>query len=192
MGILSSKRGMAMRYGTYLAVFAATGYAFGQNGSYAAPCDRQRSLPNSTSCAAKNTLQTMQRLRVVRQYESAMFVLTRRYAWRDEAGLWSDAQHPKASFNIAQRLRAMPQNVEVREDESDISEIDQGLVIHHVMTFRVLPGKCADSGAKAQIAQAGIGCFTKESTNSTWRNLPCPATYAMSQIRPNAKSHCRL
>jgi hypothetical protein len=166
MGILSSKRGMAMRYGTYLAVFAATGYAFGQNGAMQPRVTGQRSLPNSTILRGEEHAATMQRLRVVRQY-GISDVRSNPQVMLGEMKLdfGPMLNNPKASFNIAQRLRAMPQNVEVREDESDISEIDQGLVIHHVMTFRVLPGKCADSGAKAQIAQAGIGCFTKESTN---------------------------
>jgi len=127
MGILSSKRGMAMRYGTYLAVFAATGYAFGQNGAMQPRVTGQRSLPNSTILRGEEHAATMQRLRVVRQY-GISDVRSNPQVMLGEMKLdfGPMLNNPKASFNIAQRLRAMPQNVEVREDESDISEIDQG------------------------------------------------------------------
>ena len=62
--------------------------------------------------------------------------------------------NPKALFNVAQRLRTLPQSVEVREDATQISEVDQGLVIDHVLTYRILPGQCADSNAQAQLARA--------------------------------------
>jgi len=164
MKVLSSKLGMAMRHGTYLAVFAAAGFAFAQYGAMQPRVTGQRNLPNSTILRGDDHATTMQRLRVVRQY-GLSDVRSNPQVMLGETKLdfGPMLNNPKATINIAQRLRAIPQSVELREDESDISEVDQGLVIHHVLTFRVLPGKCADSGAKAQIAQAGISCFTRES-----------------------------
>lgn len=166
MRILSSKRSLAMRSLAFLAVFAASGYAFAQNGAAQSRVTGERSLPNSVILRGDDHATTMQRLRVVRQH-TLSDVRANPQVTLGEAKLDFSPmlKNPKALFNIAQRLHAMPQSVEVREDGTDISEIDQGLVIHHVLTYRILPGKCADSGAQAQMAQAGIGCFTKESAS---------------------------
>ena len=67
--------------------------------------------------------------------------------------------NPKALFNIAQRLRTMPQHVQVNTDETEVNEVAQGLVIHHVLAYRILPGKCADATARAQIELSGVNCF---------------------------------
>ena len=55
--------------------------------------------------------------------------------------------NPKAVPNLAVRLQALSQHVQVQENTSDVSEVDQGLVIHHLLTYQILPGKCADAGA---------------------------------------------
>jgi len=59
--------------------------------------------------------------------------------------------NPKALPNLAMRLQAMPQHVQVQENPSEVSEVDQGLVIHHVLTYQILPGKCADAGARRSL-----------------------------------------
>jgi hypothetical protein len=87
----------------------------------------------------------MQRLRVVRQYKIED-IRSRPQIMLGNLPLdfTPVLNNPKSVSNIALRLRAMPKNVEVKEDTSEISEVDQGLVIHHVLSYRILPGKCAD------------------------------------------------
>lgn len=124
----------------------------------------QRPIPNSVMLRGTYA-ETMQRLHLVRKYPLVDLrnrpQLTLGQARLDVTPM---LRNDRALFNVAQRLRAMPQHVEVREDSSDISEVDQGLVIHHTLTYRILPGKCADANAKAQLARAGVGCFERGAT----------------------------
>lgn len=122
--------------------------------------------PISNSVMLRGTYaETMQRLRVVRKYALADVrsrpQVTLGLARLDLTPMLSNQ---KALFNIALKLHAMPQHVEVKEDSSEISEVDEGLVIHHTLTYRILPGKCSDPNAKAQLTQAGIGCFEQGAT----------------------------
>lgn len=122
--------------------------------------------PISNSVILRGTYaETMQRLHVVRAYALANLrgspQVTLGQARLDFTPM---LQNEKVMFNVAQRLHAMPQMVEVKEDSSEISEVDEGLVIHHTLTYRILPGKCADANAKAQLARAGVGCFERAET----------------------------
>jgi hypothetical protein len=119
--------------------------------------------PISNSVMLRGTYpETMQRLRVVRKYALAD-VRSRPQVTLGQArlDLTPMLKNEKALFNIALKLHAMPQHVEVKEDSSEISEVDEGLVIHHTLTYRILPGKCADANAKAELARAGVGCFER-------------------------------
>ncbi len=106
----------------------------------------------------------MQRLHVVREYalpdlrsNSQVTLGVARLDFRPML------ENPKAVFNVAQRLHAIPQHVQVQEESSEISEVEQGLVIHHVVSYRILPGKCSDPSARAELSRAGIECFTRAS-----------------------------
>ena len=125
----------------------------------------QRPISNSVMLRGTYT-ETMQRLHVVRKYAMAD-VRTRPQVTLGQAHLdfTPMLNNQKTLFNIAVKLRALPQHVEVKDDSSDISEVDEGLVIHHTLTYRILPGKCSDPSAKAQLAQAGIGCFEQGAAN---------------------------
>jgi hypothetical protein len=126
----------------------------------------QRPLANSVILQGGNHAQTMQRLRVVHQYTLSNLRtnphVTLGSAHLDFSPMLNNA---KAVPNLAMRLQAMPQHVQVQENTSEVSEVDQGLVIHHVLTYQILPGKCADGGAKEQLAAAGATCFTRGTTN---------------------------
>jgi hypothetical protein len=164
MRIFSSKHPLSLRLVTSLAILAASASTFAQYGAPQPRVTGQRTLPNSVILRGDaNHAATMQRLRVVRQYALPQ-VRSNPHVMLGESqlDLTPMLNNPKATFNVAERLRALPQSVEVREDTSEISEVDQGLVIDHVLTYRILPGKCADPGTVAQIARAGVGCFTKQ------------------------------
>ncbi|HEV2576901.1 MAG TPA: hypothetical protein VGU25_06800 [Acidobacteriaceae bacterium] len=123
-------------------------------------------VPNSVVLTGGTHAQTMQRLHVVRTYALESLRSNSQVTLGEaKVDFQPMLSNPQALFNVADRLRAMPQHVEVRENTSEISEVDQGLVIHHVLTYRILPGKCADASAKAQLARAGVACFTRSTTN---------------------------
>jgi hypothetical protein len=69
-------------------------------------------------------------------------------------------QNPRALANIANQLRRMPAMVEVRGDVLEAVEIKQGLVIRSVLTYNFKPGACSTPQKRAQIAGAGVNCFT--------------------------------
>ncbi len=125
-----------------------------------------RPIPNSVILGGGTHAETMQRLHVVRTYAlSDLRANSQVTLGVARLNFHPMLNNPHALFNVAQKLRAMPQHVQIKEDSSEISEVEQGLVIHHVLTYRILPGKCSDSGAKAQMASAGIECFTRGSTS---------------------------
>lgn len=122
----------------------------------------RQALPNSVILRGGTHAETMQRLHVVRKYALADLRTTPQVTLGEaHLDFHPMLNNPKALFNIAPRLHALPQHVEVREDTSEVSEVDEGLVIHHVLSYRILPGKCGDPGAKAQLSNAGIECFTR-------------------------------
>jgi len=125
-----------------------------------------RPIPNSMILGGGTHAETMQRLHVVRTYALSDLRSNSQVTLGAARLNFSPMlNNPRALFNVAQKLRAMPQHVQIKEDSSEISEVEQGLVIHHVLTYQILPGKCSDSGAKAQLASAGIECFTRGSAS---------------------------
>lgn len=121
----------------------------------------QRPFPNSVILGGATYAATMQRLNLVRKYALAD-LRAKPQGTLGEAHLdfRPMLNNPKALFNLAPRLRALSQHVEVREDSSEISEVDQGMVIHQILSYRIIPGKCSDPNAKTQLSRAGIECFT--------------------------------
>jgi hypothetical protein len=137
-----------------------------QRAEQAQPFTMRRPVANSVILSGGTHAQTMQRLHVVRTYALQQVrsnpQVTLGAARLDFTPMLNN---PKALFNIAQRLHQLPQHVEIKEETSELSEVDQGLVIHHVLSYRILPGKCADATAKVQLANAGVQCFTRESAS---------------------------
>jgi len=124
------------------------------------------SVPNSVILHGGTAAQAIQRLHVVRTYSLESLRGNSQVALGEtKADFQPMLSNPQALFNLADRLKSMPQHVEVQENTSEISEVDQGLVIHHVLTYRILPGKCADASAKAQLVRAGVSCFTRITVN---------------------------
>lgn len=123
-------------------------------------------IPESVILRGGTHAETMQRLRVARTYKLADLrsssKVTVGQAKLDFRPMLSN---PKALFNIAQNLHTIPQHVQVLEESSEASEVEQGLVIHHVLSYRILAGKCSDADAKAQLSRAGVECFTRASAS---------------------------
>ncbi len=125
----------------------------------------QRLYANSVILQGGTQAQTMQRLHVVRQYALQNLRSNPRITLGEaQLDFTPLLNNPKALPNLAARLQSMPQHVQVQATSSEVNEVDQGLVIHHIVTYQILPGKCADPGAKAQLAEAGVSCFTRATT----------------------------
>ncbi len=134
-------------------------------------------VPNSVILGGGTQAETIQRLRVVRKYALSdlranpqVTVGSARLDFRPMLN------NPKELFNLTQRLHAIPQHIQVLEEDSDASEVDQGLVIHHVLSYRILPGKCGDASAKAQLGQAGIACFTSATASERVAEFGTPGS----------------
>lgn len=128
------------------------------------PISIQHPVANSVILRGGTYQETMQRLHVVRKFAVADLraspQMTLGAAQLDFRPILNN---PKALINVAQRLHTIPQHVQVLQESSEVSEVDEGLVIHQVLSYRILPGKCADSNAKAQLASVGINCFAAAS-----------------------------
>lgn len=126
----------------------------------------QRGLSQSVILRGGGFAPTMQQLHVLRQYPMASVRSNPQVSSGEVRFDFTPIfNNPKALTNVAQRLHAMPQQVEIKEETADVSEIDQGLVIHQVLSYRILPGKCADAASKDALARAGISCFTRAPMN---------------------------
>lgn len=122
----------------------------------------QRGLNQSVVLRGGGYGPTMQQLHVLRQYPMAAVRANPQIVSGETRFDFTPVlNNPKALINVGQRLHAMPQQVEVKEETAEVNEIDQGLVIHQVLSYRILPGKCADAASKDAMARAGISCFTR-------------------------------
>ncbi len=136
---------------------------------------QQKSLPNSALLRGEPHATAMQRLRVVRQYNAGDLRTPGRVQLGSARLNFAPLiNNPRAPFNVAQRLRGLPQHVEVKADQTEVSEVEQGLVIHQVLGYRILPGKCNDASARAQLQSAGIGCFQSAPMNMRLQAFATP------------------
>ncbi len=69
--------------------------------------------------------------------------------------------NPMAPFNVASRLRAMPQAATVVADETTAYEIDQGMVVQSRITYRLQPGTCSDNARRTAVMRAGVPCANR-------------------------------
>jgi hypothetical protein len=145
-----------------LTVLALAGPALAQVSPMQSRVTGLQALPNSVILTGAPPTATVQRLRVVRQFSLAEIrsnpQMTLGAARIDFTPLLSN---PRSSYALASRLRTLPQHVQIAQDEVQISQIDQGLIMHHVLSYAILPGRCADPVARRQISAAGAQCFTR-------------------------------
>jgi len=121
--------------------------------------------------------QIMQRLHVVRQYALPDLRSNPRIMLGEsQLDFTPMLNNARALPNVALRLQALPQHVQVQANTSDVTEVDQGLVIHHLLTYQILPGKCADPTAKAQLSAAGVQCFTRSTTPQRIQEFSVPGS----------------
>src|SRR5579863_1606024 len=171
----TSKHCLVLLSMTSVWLAGAADCALAQNGVAQPRIAVPRSLPNSVILRGEDHATTMQRLHVVRQYALQNLRSNPRVTLGEaQLDFMPMLANPKALPNLATRLQALPQHVQVQASTSDVSEVDQGLVIHHVLTYQVLPGKCADPAARAQLASAGVTCFSRGTTNQRVMEFSTP------------------
>ncbi len=135
----------------------------------------QRPYANSVILQGGTQAQTIQRLHVVRQYALQSLRSNPRVTLGEaQLDFTPLLNNPKAVPNLAMRLQSMPQHVRVQATTSEVNEVDQGMVIHHLVTYQILPGKCADPAAKVQLAEAGVSCFTRGTTSQRVAEFSAP------------------
>lgn len=118
--------------------------------------------PSAVILRPGSSLAVVQSLQVRRQYTlpalRAQPVVTLRKGQVNLAPLLNNARAP---FNVAMNLRAQPQLAEVTADETQIVEVEQGLVIRSLVGYRVHTGSCTDPGRRAQLEGSGVHCFSR-------------------------------
>ena len=119
--------------------------------------------PGSVTMRAGSPAAAIQSLRMVRQFAvpalRANPVLTLGRSRVNLAPVFAD---PRSPLNLGQRLRALP-HVQVGSEETQVVEVEQGLLLHHFVSYRIKPGGCGDVGRRAQLHLAGVRCFTPRS-----------------------------
>jgi hypothetical protein len=66
----------------------------------------------------------------------------------------------RALQNIGSQLRALPQHVEVIKEDFSVLEIEEGIVVHNYLNYRIRLGQCDNPTAVAALARTGVRCFT--------------------------------
>lgn len=69
--------------------------------------------------------------------------------------------NPRALFNVAQALRTKPQLATVRTDDTQIYEVEQGIVIRSVLSYEIKLGVCSNAAKRGQLANSGVQCATR-------------------------------
>ncbi|GAB3359506.1 hypothetical protein [Lysobacter tyrosinilyticus] len=137
-----------------------------------------------------NSATTLQSLRVTRQH--ALPALRTRPVVILQAGkvdFKPMLSNPRALFNVAQRLRDEPQLVQVTADETQVLEVDQGLVVRSFLGYRLHTGACSDRGRAARLANTGVRCFTQmtpQARAAAFANPADPHFVADPRQRANA------
>ncbi len=119
-------------------------------------------IPNSVILGGATHAEMMRRLRVVNSYRLSDMRSHPQMAFGEaQIDFRPMLDNSHALFNVAQRLHEITQHVQVLEESSEISEVERGLVLHQVLSYRILPGKCSDPTIRLELARAGIQCFTR-------------------------------
>jgi hypothetical protein len=173
----SSKALWTFSFALLFTAFSSSSTAFAQSRPEQPRAMNQQPYANSVILQGGNHAQTMQRLHVVRQY-AFQDLRSNPHVMLGEAQLDFTPllNNARALPNVAIRLQALPQHVQVQANTSDVTEVDQGLVIHNLLTYQIFPGKCADPSAKAQLAAAGVSCFTRSTAAQRVEEFSVPGS----------------
>lgn len=94
---------------------------------------------------------------------------------KTKANFTSMLNNPKALMNIATKLRAMPDLVEVRAESLEGLEIKQtGLAVRSLLTYQFKLGACNTPQRRAKIEATGISCFVEEDETQITQSFSSP------------------
>jgi hypothetical protein len=104
--------------------------------------------------------------------------------------------NPGALHNVANRLRGMPDAVEVRDAATDVLEIDQGLVIRSRLKYRLRPAGCGRGAMQGRSRSSGgdSPCLAKGTLDQRIAELSdprSPSFVADENLRPRATAKVR-
>lgn len=116
-------------------------------------------VPNTLTLQTGRPAEAIQSLHVVRQFSPAALRANPVIQLGPvRANLTRVLNNPRSPINLGQRLSAIP-NVKVTGDTTELVEVDQGLLLHHFVTFRLPSGACTDQGRRLELGRAGVRCF---------------------------------
>lgn len=64
-------------------------------------------------------------------------------------------------INVAGRLKSQPSLVQVIAEDTQVLEVDQGLIIRQYLSYRTKPGVCTNPAGRTQLERNGGGCFSR-------------------------------
>lgn len=69
-------------------------------------------------------------------------------------------RNPKSLPNIGQKLRSMPDLVDVHDATVVVSQVPQGVVVTSTLSYSLKPGACTLAENRARILATGVSCFS--------------------------------
>ncbi|MCW5580205.1 MAG: hypothetical protein KIS72_02550 [Luteimonas sp.] len=134
------------------------------------PLSARRILqPPSTAVIlnADSHAEALQRLNVKRRITSQQLRVNPVIALQDgQADMRPVLANPASLANVAQRLRQQPALAQAMADSIEVMQVDQGLVVHQTLSYRLKTGACTDPRKRASIAAIGLDCFTRASPSA--------------------------
>ena len=119
--------------------------------------------PDSVTLKPGSTTEVLRALPVRRQLTLAQVraqpVVT--LAGGGRADLGPVLANPASTANIATQLRALPALAQVLVEDTQVIEVEQGLVIRQFISYRVRTGVCSDPAKRAQLLREGGSCMTR-------------------------------
>lgn len=178
MNVYSRRFQQIMVSGIGAALLVIGASAMAQNAvdapSIARPTEFQnKGIANSITLRGENHSITMQKLKVLRQYD---FVNLRTNPIVVLNGTKLNFEpmlaNPTALSNIARKLRTLPKQVDVSKDMTTVSEVDQGLVIRSTIRYRVRSGQCENIEIRANFLR--LECLARRKNQSPLGFLQFP------------------
>lgn len=126
-----------------------------------------RALPDSTTLRAGPNSAVIQSLKVkreltltqVRQNPKMQIGSTR-------VNMTPVLNDSKALFNVAQRIRLQPLLAEVIADNTQVYEVEQGLIVRSFLTYQIKPGVCSNMFSRTALGVGGVNCTTRLTSQS--------------------------
>lgn len=83
--------------------------------------------------------------------------------------------NPASTANLAARLRTQPALVQVLAEDTQVIEVEQGLIIRQFLSYKVRTGVCTDPAKRAQLLRGGGACMTRMTDGDRTAAFASPA-----------------